>query len=177
MTTGHIMMAMSLDGFVARRDHALDWLMKQQTEGEDHGFEAFMARVDVIVMGSNSLRTVLGFGEWPYTKPVVTLSNTLTKEDIPDHLRGRVEISRLPPEALMAEFAARGYASAYVDGAAVIRSFLDAGLISDMKVTIVPILIGQGIRLFGELDADIDLRLVEAHPFPSGLVDMIYEVS
>ena len=71
MATGHIMMAMTLDGFVARSDHSLDWLLKQPTQDEDHGFEAFLDSVDVLVMGSGSLKTVLSFDEWPYTKPVV----------------------------------------------------------------------------------------------------------
>ncbi len=55
MTTGHMFMAMSLDGFVAREDFGLDWLMKQKTEGEDHGNEAFMESVNGLVMGSGSL--------------------------------------------------------------------------------------------------------------------------
>ena len=97
MPTGHIMMAMSLDGFVARSDHTLDWLEKQSTEGEDHGFEAFQESVDVIVMGSGSFRTVLGFGEWPYVKPVVVLSRSMASDDVPENLRDKVEITSLKP--------------------------------------------------------------------------------
>ena len=87
MPTGHIMMAMTLDGFVARKDHALDWLMKLDTEGEDHGFTEFQGSIDVIVMGTGSYKTILGFDEWVYQKPVVVLSKSLTDSDVPGHLK------------------------------------------------------------------------------------------
>lgn len=177
MPTGHIMMAMSLDGFVARADHSLDWLEKQQTEGEDHGFAAFMESVDAIVMGSGSLRTVLGFGVWPYEKPVIVLSRSMVRADIPEHLRTKVELSQLGPVDLMDHLDGRGMSRIYVDGGAVIQSFLAAGLIADMRVTVVPILIGAGVRMFGELTGDIDLALDGVDRFPSGLVTLRYSVN
>ena len=176
MPTGHIMMAMSLDGFVARPDHTLDWLDKQQSEGEDHGFDAFQNSIDVIVMGSGSYRTVLGFGEWPYAKPVVVLSQSMTPEDVPENIRGKVEIMALGPVELMANFATRGIERVYVDGGAVIQSFLKAKLVSDMRITIVPILIGEGIRIFNNVGGDTDLELISSEQFPSGLVDLVYNV-
>lgn len=176
MTTGHIMMAMSLDGFVARLDHSLDWLNKLETQNEDHGFAEFQERMDVIVMGSGSFRTVLGFGGWPYTIPCIVMSRTMTDEDVPEELRGKVEVSTLEPKALLVSLEKRGLKRAYVDGGAVIRSFVQAGLIEDMKITIVPILLGGGIRIFGPNDKDIDLELVSSTSFPSGLVDLEYRV-
>lgn len=176
MPTGHIMMAMSLDGFVARNDHSLDWLNKQPTEDEDHGFFEFMDSVDALVMGSGSLRTVLGFGEWPYQKPVVVLSRTMTKQDLPEHLQDKIEFSTASPEALWNTFGERGYKRIYVDGGAIIRSFLKARLVQDMKITIVPILIGEGIRIFENTNRDTDLELVSTEQFPSGLVDLVYKV-
>lgn len=176
MPTGHIMMAMGLDGFVARPDHQLDWLEKQSTEDEDHGFVAFQDSVDVIVMGSGSYRTVPGFGAWPYAKPVVVLSQTMNTDDIPDDLRGKVEVSDLALEDLMTNFEARGFHRVYVDGGAIIRSFLKAGLVEDMRITLVPILIGEGIRIFGETEGDADLELVSVSSFPSGLVDLDYRL-
>lgn len=174
MISGHCMMAMSLDGFVARSDHALDWLHKQDVQTEDHGFEPFMQSVDVIVMGSGSLRTVLGFDTWVYQKPVVVMSRSLQASEIPDALQDRIRISRLKPAVLMQELAESGHERVYVDGGALIQSFLREGLIVDMKITIVPILIGQGIRLFGEIDRDIDMKLESCQHFPSGLVDLQY---
>ena len=176
MPTGHIMMAMTLDGFVARSDRTLDWLNKQRTEGEDHGFEAFQDSVDVIVMGSGSFRTLLGFDGWAYSKPVIVLSNSMTDADIPDHLKDKVELSNESPEDLMVRLTARGYQRVYVDGGAIIRTFLKLGFVKDMKVTVVPILIGEGIRLFGEIDDDIDLKLEKVTDYPSGLVSLNYSL-
>lgn len=177
MTTGHMFMAMSLDGFVAREDFGLDWLMKQKTEGEDHGNEAFMESVDGLVMGSGSFRTTLTFGAWPYEKPVVVLSRTIKSKDIPEELRDKVSVCALAPRQLMASLSEQGWKRAYVDGGKIIQSFIREGLIADMTVTVVPILIGEGKRMFGSLDADIDLRLLESKSFPSGLVTSRYEVS
>lgn len=168
------MMATSLDGFIARVDHSLDWLMKFDTQGENHGFADFMEKVDVLVMGSNSFYTVLKFGEWPYIKPVMVMSQNMTESDIPDTLSGRVMITRLGPQALMNTLATQGIENAYIDGGAVVQSFLRAGLIDTMKVTIVPVLLGEGIRLFGKLSEDMDFTLERATPHPSGLVDLDY---
>lgn len=176
MTKGHVFIAMSLDGFIARPDHALDWLMKQKTEGEDHGYDAFLDGVDGLVMGTGTFRTVLGFPDWPYPKPVVVMSRTLTAEDIPAGLRDRVRVTGKAPAAVMAELAAAGWRRAYIDGGGIIRAFLAAGLIEEMTVTVVPILIGAGRPLFGGTGRDIDLELVSATPFPSGLVRMRYRV-
>lgn len=174
MPTGHVMMAITLDGFVARKDHSLDWLMKQDTEGEDHGFAAFLANIDVIVMGSGSYRTVLGFDVWPYEKPVVVMSGTLSQGDVPAELQGKVEITGLDPQSLMDEMERRGWTRVYVDGGAIVQSFMRLGLVQDFKLAIVPILIGDGIRLFGDLPADVDLKLTETKGFASGLVEMRY---
>lgn len=174
MPTGHVMMAITLDGFVARKDHSLDWLMKQDTEGEEHGFATFLANIDVIVMGSGSYRTVLGFDAWPYEKPVVVMSNTLSQGDVPAELQGKVEMTGLDPQSLMDEMERRGWTRVYVDGGAIVQSFMRLGLVQDLKLAIVPILIGDGIRLFGDLPADVDLKLTETKGFASGLVEMRY---
>ena len=83
MTTGHVFMAISLDGFVARQDNQIDWLTKQKTESEEHGYAEFEASVDGIIMGSGSYKNVLTFGGWHYKKPVVVMSKTMSQADIP----------------------------------------------------------------------------------------------
>lgn len=176
MTTGHVFIAKSLDGFVAREDHGLDWLMKQDTGEGDHGFAAFMDSVDGMIMGAGTFRTVLGFGEWPYTKPVVVVSRSLTDADLPEHLAGRVRISAKDPAALMAELDAAGWMRAYVDGGRLVQSFLREGLIEDMIISVIPVLIGSGISLFGPLDRDVDLELIRAEPFGAGLLQTQYRV-
>jgi dihydrofolate reductase len=88
MTTGHVFMAVSLDGFIACSDGDIDWLMKQKTDGEDHGYDEFIASVDGLVMGRGSYQKILTFAEWPYKKTVIVMSRSLTNEDIPDELKG-----------------------------------------------------------------------------------------
>ncbi len=172
--SGHVFIAISLDGFVAREDHALDWLMKQDTAGEDHGYEDFTAGIDGLVMGAGSFRTALGFETWPYAKPVVVMSRSLGSDDIPADLRGRVRLSTDGPAGTLRALAAEGWRRAYVDGGRLVQSFLREGLIADMVVTVVPILLGGGIRLFGPLEGDIDLELLECRAFPSGLARLRY---
>jgi len=169
-------MAISLDGFVARKDHNLDWLMKHDTEGEDPGYDDFISRMDGIVMGRGSFQTVLTFDHWPYQKPVVVMSKTMTQTDIPKELQKQVTITTLPPDQLMQSLASEGWVHAYIDGGQVVQSFIKANLIEDMVITITPILIGDGIRMFGELDADIDLELVSSRKLKAGFVQSHYRL-
>lgn len=177
MTTGHVFMAVSLDGFIARGDGGLDWLMKQKTDGEEHGFDEFMASVDGLVMGRGSYQKVLTFDEWPYKNPVIVMSRTLTNSDIPDELKDNVRISDQAPGELMEHLDTEGWHRAYVDGGKIVQSFLSEGLIEDMTLTHVPILIGDGLPLFGPLTNDIDLEHIETQSYPSGLVSSKYKIS
>lgn len=178
MTTGHVYIATSLDGFIAREDNNLDWLMKQPQPDvdEDGGYNSFFSGMDGLVMGSGSFRTVASFGDWPYTKPVVVMSQTMTDADIRDDLQDKVRITRKDPTALMQELEAEGWARAYIDGGLVIQSFLRAGLIEDLILTQIPILLGRGKPLFGPLDQDVDLELVRSLTLSSGLLQVHYRV-
>ena len=177
MITGHIFIATSLDGFVARSDHGLDWLLKQpQPSEDDGGFAEHMAEMDGLVMGAGSFRTVLGFGQWPYDKPVVVMSQSLAEADIPAHLRDKVRLSRLSPRALMQDLSEQGWERAYVDGGQLVQSFLREGLIAEMKITLIPILLGSGIRLFGPLEADVDLELIGSRQIGNAMQQLHYRV-
>lgn len=181
MTTGHVFIATSLDGFVARRDHQIDWLVKQATQGEEHGFEAFMESVDGLVMGRGSFQNLLSFDqEWPYAKPTVVLSKSLSQSDVPANLAGRVEISSLDPVALMKKLGKDRLSRVYVDGGQVVQSFIRLRLVDDIILTTIPILIGDGLRLFGEIgseiEGDIDLELLGSKSFESGLVQSHYRL-
>ena len=176
MTTGHVFIATSLDGFVAREDHRLDWLMKQKTEGEDHGYDAFMESVDGLVMGRGSYETVCGFDQWPYSKPVIVMSKTLSQSDIPRALENKVRLTRLDPPDLMSFLQEEGWSRAYIDGGKLVHSFLRDGLVQDLILTLVPVLIGSGIKLFGPMSQDVDLDLIGATSFKSGLVQTHYRI-
>ena len=173
---GHVYIAASLDGYIARPDGDLDWLMKHPTKGEDFGYDAFIDSVDGLVMGRRSYEKVLSFGGWAYTKPVVVLSRTLSQADVPAHLENKVRISDLTPHEIMHTLFEEGWRNAYVDGGKLIQSFLRSGLIHDVMLTHVPILLGSGIPLFGMLEHDVDLNHIKTNSYPSGLVHSKYTV-
>ncbi len=177
LTRGHVFIAASADGFVARKDHSLDWLMKQSDDPENKSYENFIANIDVIVMGSGSYKTVLGFDAWPYEIPVMVMSNTLTPADIPARLEGKVELTNLAPTALMEVLYLKDYKHAYVDGGKLVQSFIREGLVEDMTITLIPILIGDGIRLFGDIKDDIDLELIKSYSYNAGFVQNHYRLT
>jgi dihydrofolate reductase len=168
-----VFIATSLDGFIARADGGLDWL--PTGGGEEHGYEAFMATVDALVIGRKTYETVLAFDTWPYgPKPVFALS---TRPLTPAPAGAVVEqMSGLPAE-IAAQLAARGVRHIYVDGGITIQRFLQAGLIQRLIITRIPVLLGDGIPLFGPLQRDITLRHVATRQYPSGMVQSEYVVS
>jgi dihydrofolate reductase len=166
-----VFVGVSVDGFIARPDGGLDWLPADG--GEPHGYTELMATVDALVIGRATFETVLGFSEWPYgDKRVIVLSSRpldlAALRDRPVKQMGG------EPAEILARLEARGVGHIYVDGGITIQRFLRAGLIQRLIVTRVPVLIGQGIPLFGPLDADVRLRHVRTRDFPSGLVQSEY---
>ncbi|NBE09100.1 dihydrofolate reductase family protein [Paragemmobacter ruber] len=174
-TTGHVFIATSLDGFIARPDGSLDWLLSRDDPTEDHGYDAFIAGMDCIVMGRGSFETILQFAHWPYTLPVLVLSRSL--RSIPDHLQGKVTLANLSPNRAMDHLAAQGHRRAYIDGGQIIQSFLRDGLIDTLTISTVPVLLGQGRPLFGTLPADIALTHEATTAFPSGLVQSTWRIA
>jgi dihydrofolate reductase len=161
----------SVDGFLARSNDALDFL----SEGGDepHGYEEFIATVDAIVIGRRTFEVVLAFPEWPYSadKRVLVLSSSPLELSA---VRGkRVEQMSGEPSEIVAKLAADGVKHVYVDGGVTIQGFLRAGLIDRIVVTRVPVLIGDGVPLFGPLGQDVKLRHVETQTY-GGLVKTEY---
>ena len=179
MTTGHVFIATSLDGFIARPNHAIDWLENQGTTTEEHGYTQFIDSVDGIIFGRKTYEVVLNLtsdDDWPYPKPVIVLSRTLTNSDIPLHLTDKVTITDQTPSDLLATLDQKGWKRAYVDGGITIQSFLNEGLIDDLIITTLPVLIGRGIPLFGNTTKDIHLELINTRQYPSGLAQSHYRV-
>ncbi|MDX5594688.1 dihydrofolate reductase family protein [Pseudovibrio sp. SPO723] len=177
MTTGHVYIAQSLDGYIARPNNEMDWLLRYNKEGEDHGFDDFIKRMDGLIMGSNTFKTVLSFeGEWPYYMPVFVMSKSLTDADVPEHLRDRVWITDKEPADLMDYLARADWLTAYIDGGAVIESFMRAGLVEDIRLFTVPVLIGEGRKLFGNIGRDVSLELLSTEDYASGIVKSHYRI-
>lgn len=176
MTTTHVFIATSLDGFIARRDDDIEWLTSFPTLGEDHGYNTHIAAMDGIIMGRGTYEKVLTFDKWYYEKPVVVLSRSLDPNSVPSHLKDQVEIVGATPEEALSLAQSRNWKAVYVDGGQVIQAFLRAGLLDDLIISRIPILLGDGIPLFGAIDRDIALEHVETRAFPSGLVQDHYRV-
>lgn len=171
--TVSVFAGVSVDGFMARRNGDLDFL--PPGGGEPHGYDEFMASVDALVIGRMTFEKVLTFDAWPYgDKRVVVLSSRPV--DLSVAVGGVVEQMDGPPEEIVSQLAASGARHIYVDGGVTIQRFLRAGLIQRLIITRVPVLIGDGIPLFGVLPRDVRLRHVATRHYPSGLVQSEYQV-
>jgi dihydrofolate reductase len=164
----------SVDGFIARSNGGLDWL--PEGGGEPHGYTEFIATVDAIVIGRNTFETVLAFPDWPYgDKRVVVLSSRPL--DLSAARGGGVEHMAGAPAEIVSRLAATGSHHLYIDGGITIQRFLSAGLVQRLVITRVPVLIGDGIPLFGALPHDVQRRHVATRHYPSGLVQTEYDIS
>ena len=170
--TASVFIGTSVDGFIARPNGDLDFL--PEGGGEPHGYTEFIASVDAIVIGRKTFETVLAFEGWPYLdKRVVVLSSRPL--DFSAVRGGVVEQMAGPPAEIVSQLAARGVHHLYIDGGITIQEFLRAGAIQRLIITRVPVLIGEGVPLFGSLPRDIRLRHVATRHYSSGLVQSEYE--
>jgi dihydrofolate reductase len=171
--TASVFIGTSVDGFIARPNGDLDWL--PAGGGEPHGYDEFIASVDAIVLGRKSFEKVLTFEAWPYgDKRVVVLSSRPV--DLSAARSGVVEQMAGPPAEIVSRLAASGAHHLYIDGGITIQRFLRAGLIQRLIITRVPVVIGDGIPLFGAVPHDIRLHHVATRQYPSGLVQSEYHV-
>jgi dihydrofolate reductase len=177
-----IHMVASLDGFIARKDGSVDWL---ETSDEFVGgatldpgaAEAFLKTIDCYVMGSRTYETALGFEAqgfgWAYgDKPTFVL----TRRELP-RTRDTVEfyagdLAELVNGRLRPTFRTIWF----VGGGVISGECLRLGLADEVRYSIVPILIGEGILFFDRLDRDVALHLAEVKAYKSGMVELRYEV-
>lgn len=173
-----VFIASSLDGFIARPDGAIDWLdeaNRRVPAGEDCGYQSFFDSVDTLVMGRHTFELVLSFDDWPYgDKPVVVLSSRPVA--VPAALQASVTWSDEAPAALVARLSEAGAQRLYVDGGVTIQRFFAAGMIDDLTLTLIPVLLGEGRRLFGPLAGDVPLQLTGSRAFDSGFMQLNYRV-
>jgi dihydrofolate reductase len=177
-----IHMVASLDGFIARRDGRVDWLeTADEFAGGDamdpESIEAFLKTIDCYVMGSRTYETALrfeaqGFG-WAYgNKPTFVL----TSRDLP-RTRESVEFHSGPLAEFVHERLRPKFRSIwFVGGGAVSGECLRLGLADEIRYSIVPILIGDGISFFERLDRDVPLHLTEVKAYQNGMVALRYQV-
>ena len=171
-----VFVATSLDGFIARKNGSIDWLLAasgKAPEGEDFGYAEFMDPVDAVVMGRRTFEQVLAFPKWPYgEKSVIVCSRKFV--DIPSMLRDRVIGSDDEPAVIAKKLAMTGARRVYIDGGITIQRFLEAGLINDLVITVIPVILGEGRPLFGPMGRDVKLELESAKPYKCGFVQLKY---
>lgn len=172
--TVSVFVGVSVDGFIARPNGALDFL--PPGGGEPHGYEEFFSSVDALVIGRKTFETVLGFADWPYgDKRVVVLSSRAL--DLSAVRGGVVEQMAGPPAEIVTKLHSSGARHLYIDGGITIQRFLHAGLVQRLIITRVPVLIGDGTPLFGTLLHDITLCHVATQSYSSGLVKTEYHIA
>lgn len=167
-------MGVSLDGYIARPDGALDWLEANPDSTEDYGYAAFVSTVDAVIAGRKTYEKMAGFPEWPFPAlPVYVLSRTMSRS-ISTGARVHVE-QDLP--ALVGRLEREGCQHIYVDGGQTVQEALRCGVLTDITITRLPVLLGAGIPAFADLAADIHLRHVETRAYSSGYVQSHYEIA
>lgn len=164
-----VFIAQSLDGYIATDDDSLDWLTAAGAEGEDYGFDDFLADVDVVAMGRSTYDVIKDLPELPYGgRPVhVFTTRALGPRD------GFEFYARTPLEAA-AQWQEQGVGHVYIDGGTVISQFLEAGLVDGITLTTVPLLLGSGKPLFHRIGTRTPLTLVDCRAFGSGMVSLQY---
>jgi len=180
-----VYIATSTDGYIATNEGEVDWLHSagnpdaDMGNNPDMGFCAYMASVDCMVMGRKCMEMIsimnLTPEQWPYGDThIVVLSNTI--KEPPENLVGKVAMFSGEITDLVKELENKGFKHAYIDGGSTITSFLNLKLIDEITITRAPVLLGDGIPLFGKLDNQIRLVDSEATAFANDFVQVKYGV-
>jgi dihydrofolate reductase len=162
----------SLDGFIARKDGDIHWLTQFANEEAIDAYKELISRIDAIVIGRGTFDKVLTFPSWPYEKKVFVLSSSI--KQVPEKVTDKVTVLSMKPTELLSYLTEKGFSSIYIDGGKVIQAFLKENLIDELIISKVPVLIGNGIPLFGYLDDDIQFSHIKTTVASNGLVRSYY---
>ncbi|WP_430813467.1 dihydrofolate reductase family protein [Carboxylicivirga sp. RSCT41] len=170
-----VFIATSLDGYIADKNGGLDWLFSIPNPDQvDMGYVPFMNETDAIVMGRVTFETVCGFDcPWPYTKPVFVLSSSL--KSVHDDYKDKVELVNGSLSEVLESINAKGYMRLYIDGGTTIQSFLKEDLIDDLIITTIPVLLGGGSPLFGDLAKPLNFEFVSSKVYLEKVSQVRYQ--
>lgn len=186
-----IFIAPSVDGYIATEDGGVHWLetagrsvaeIDEKSELMQHfnnSMPNYMQNVDCMVIGRKLMEVLSSFNlppeQWPYgNAKIIALSNTI--KEAPENLKEHVKIYSGSIPSLIAKLENEGYKHAYVDGGTTITAFLNLELINEITLTLAPVLLGEGIALFGKLSRQIKLEDTEATAFPNNFIELNYSV-
>lgn len=181
-----VFIATSADGFIAKNDGSVDWLhtagnpKAEMGSNADMGLNDYMASVDCMIMGRKCMDMISSMNltpdQWFYGDiKIIVLSNTVN--EAPDNLKGKVEMYSGDLKQLISNLENQGFKSAYIDGGTTIQNFLNLKLINEIIITKAPVILGEGIPLFGKTSSGIKLTEAEAVVFPNEFIQLKYKVN
>lgn len=167
-----IYIATSIDGYIARKDGSLDWLDVVGGFGdEDYGFKKLIESIDGVILGRNTYEVAASVLNWPYKgKKIIVLSNTLKT------VREEAELFQGDLTALVAKLHEEKIKHVWIDGGVTISQFLKLQLVDSITLSIIPVLLGDGLPLFSAFGKEIPCKLISSQAYPSGLVQIHYEI-
>lgn len=165
--------AMSLDGYIATKEGNIDWLTSfPNPEGTDYGYAAFMTGIDTTLMGNNTYKDVLTLSEtYPYpdkTNYVFTRGNNEVDTEYVQFINSDIEgfVSKLK--------AAPGKDIWLAGGGQLNGALLQADVVDEMIVHVIPVVLGDGLPLFGGIAMQKVFRLVDTKTYSSGVLELHY---
>ena len=169
-----VFIAKSLDGYIAGKNGELDWLESiPNPENLDLGFVSLMNDIDAVVMGKTTFEMVCSFGgDWPYNKHVFVLSNSL--KEVPENLNQNVTLLSGSSHEVLSHIHKQGYFKLYIDGGRTVQNFLKDDLIDELIVSTIPILLGGGFSLFGDLSKSMEFEHVKTEVLLDQMVQSHY---
>lgn len=165
--------ASSLDGFIAKENGDVSWLDEFDISMEDTGYDEFYSTVDALVIGRKTYEIIVSFGQWPYgDKPVwVCSTNKITP------IEGcNLQAGRTPEETCEAAHKMNIKHLWLVGGGNLTSSFLENNLLTSLYLTIMPIILGSGIKLFGDLTSPVKTVNERLKQHDSGMIQLEYTI-
>lgn len=165
---------MSLDGYIAAKDNSLDFLSIVQQEGEDYGYIDFVKSVDAVIIGRKTYEKVIQMGyEYPHKDKDVYILTRVAKPSIGSFKYYTEDLSRL-----INDLKSQPGKNIYCDGGAEIANeLLKNSLVDEFIISVIPILLGDGIKLFKDGRPEQKLELISAKQFEKGLTQLHYKCS
>jgi dihydrofolate reductase len=175
-------MVSSLDGFIAKKDNSVSWMdtsdvYEKGISISEEEAAAFVKTIDCYVLGSRTYEHALQLG-WPYgdTPTIVTTTRKLPSATTSEKAKKTVEFYSGDLKKLVNEILAPRYRNIWlVGGAMLCQNFLRLGLVDEIRLSIVPVLLGDGLRLFENTGAETRWHLKNAVAYKNGIVELLYE--
>ena len=165
--------ASSLDGYIAKEDGDVSWLEELDISLEEAGYDAFYSTVDALVMGRKTYEMIVSIGQWPYgDKPVWVCTSGEVKA-----MEGcNMQVGNTPEIAYKLANEMNVNHLWLVGGGSLASSFLKNNLLTDISLSLMPIILGSGIKLFGTLQAPVQLTKHCTEQHDSGMLQLEYTI-